>query len=209
MTNLLRGIGVRGRLLLAFFAISAFAVLATAAALFAFADMGSVVVRLSREQVPAGFAALELSRQAERIAAVAPKLLNDRTSSDALRTDRMIRREIANLEKLLIEVKAGHQNRPFISDIEQSVTEIRLNLSELQIIRDLGPEMRGDWIILLPGEMLTRGQKFLQKNGEASTRLATAVNRFIDNERAEIAKARGRSWLLSGGVQPCSWAWWR
>ena len=211
MLNLLRGIGVGGRLLLAFFAISAFAVLGTVAALFAFAEMGSVVVRLSREQVPAGFAALELSRQAERIAAIAPKLLNDTTIVEALRTDRMIRKEIGNLAKLLIEVKAGHQSRPFISDIESSVTEIRLNLSELQKIRDLGvleayPEhpdtawpppvrgqARGDYIIpiLPPDELLSKGQKFLQKNGEASTRLTTAVNRFIDNERAEIAKAEG------------------
>jgi class 3 adenylate cyclase len=41
----------------------------------------------------------------------------------------------------------------------------------------------------LPGELLTKSQKLLQENGEASTRLTAAVNRFIDSERAEIANA--------------------
>ena len=84
MTNLLRGMGVRGRLLLAFFGISALAVLGAVAALFAFSQIGSVVDRLTREQVPAGFAALELSRQADRIATAAPRLLADTTAVRAI-----------------------------------------------------------------------------------------------------------------------------
>ena len=67
-------LGIRGRLLLAFFGISAFAVLATAVAVFAFLQVGQVVDRITEQRVPAALSSLELSRQAERVAAAAPGL---------------------------------------------------------------------------------------------------------------------------------------
>jgi len=68
-------ISVRGRFLLAFLGISTFAVLAAAAAMWAFLELGRVVARITEERAPAALASLELSRQAERIAAAAPALL--------------------------------------------------------------------------------------------------------------------------------------
>jgi hypothetical protein len=67
-----KGVSVRGRLLLAFLGISAFAVLAAAASMWAFLELGRVVQRTTEENAPAALASLELSRQAERIAAGAP-----------------------------------------------------------------------------------------------------------------------------------------
>jgi class 3 adenylate cyclase len=204
MTNLVRGIGVRGRLLLAFFGISTFAVLGAVAALFTFAEIGSVVGRLAREQMPASFAALELSRQAERIAALAPKLLTDASGVEQVRTDRTMRKEIANLEKLLTQIKGAQQDHPFISEVERSVTEIRVSLRELYGLRDGWAETVGNsgtaWpppepvqargnYVPAPGELLAKGQKLLQKNDQASARLTATVNRFIDHERTEIARA--------------------
>ena len=66
---------VRWRLLLAFFGISAFAVLAAAASMWALLVLGRVVERTTEERAPAALALLQLSRQAERIAAAAPALL--------------------------------------------------------------------------------------------------------------------------------------
>ncbi|TIU09945.1 MAG: hypothetical protein E5W40_13845, partial [Mesorhizobium sp.] len=60
-------LGIRGRLLLAFFGISTFAVFATAAALYAFLQVGEVVDSITRDRVPSALASLQLSRQAERV----------------------------------------------------------------------------------------------------------------------------------------------
>ena len=72
---MLERLGIRGRLLLAFFGISALAVLATAAALYAFLQVGDVVERITKDRVPSALASLQLSRQAERVAAAAPSVL--------------------------------------------------------------------------------------------------------------------------------------
>ena len=68
-------LGIRGRLLLAFFGISALVVLAAAAALYAFLQVRDVVDRITQDRVPSALASLQLSRQAERVAAAAPSVL--------------------------------------------------------------------------------------------------------------------------------------
>src|SRR5262245_11693889 len=100
MGDLLRSVGVRGRLLLAFVCICAFAILAALAALTAFSKVDSVVERITQERVPAGFAALELARQAERLTTAAPLLLTTATLPEQLRMDRQIRNELRKLETL-------------------------------------------------------------------------------------------------------------
>jgi adenylate cyclase len=73
---MLRRMGVRGRLLLAFLGISAFALIAATAAMYSFSEVGGVLGRITEERVPAALLdSLEMSRQAERIVAAAPKLL--------------------------------------------------------------------------------------------------------------------------------------
>ena len=74
-------LGIRGRLLLAFLGISALAVLATAVAVYAFLQLGAVIERITERRVPSAIASLQLSRQAERIAAAAPAVLAATTKS--------------------------------------------------------------------------------------------------------------------------------
>ena len=71
----LQRFGVRWRLLLAFFGVSAFAVIAAAAAMYSFAEVGKLLARITEERVPPALASLELSRQAERIVTAAPAFL--------------------------------------------------------------------------------------------------------------------------------------
>ncbi|TIU93058.1 MAG: hypothetical protein E5W01_04370 [Mesorhizobium sp.] len=63
---MLKRLGIRGRLLLAFFGISTFAVLATVAALYAFLEVGEVVDRITKDRVPSALASLQLSRAPRR-----------------------------------------------------------------------------------------------------------------------------------------------
>ena len=71
-----RHLGIRGRLLLAFFGISMFAVLAALAALYSFLEIGNSINRISKFDSPVAIASLELSRQAEKIARAAPATLS-------------------------------------------------------------------------------------------------------------------------------------
>ena len=73
--EVIKRLGIRGRLLAAFFGVSAFAVLATAAALYAFLQIGEVITQTIESRVPATLLALSLSRQAERVSATAPAVL--------------------------------------------------------------------------------------------------------------------------------------
>ena len=59
-------LGVRGRLLLSFFGISAFAVIAAATAMYSFLEVGKALERIIEFRVPSAIASLQLSRQAER-----------------------------------------------------------------------------------------------------------------------------------------------
>src|SRR5215472_3553808 len=79
--RLLSRFGVRGRLLLAFFGISGFAVLAAAAAMYSFFRVGAVLETITERKIPPAMASLDLSRQAERIVAVAPALLGATTAA--------------------------------------------------------------------------------------------------------------------------------
>ena len=208
MTDLLRDVGVKGRLYLAFSGISALAVLCAIAALVAFAEVGSVFDRVTRERMPASFAALELSRHAERIVSAAPLILSDTTQVQQMRTDRRLRKDLAKLDKLLADVKRTLPDRASVADIENSIAAIRRNLAQLQEIVALHPRggpNQGRYADIDPAEW---GGRLLQNNSEASARLTEAVDRFIADERAAIEKAandvaetqRTSTWILLGLV---------
>ena len=100
---LLRRLGVRWRLLLAFFGISAFAVIAAAAALYAFAEVGKLLGRITeerlehfrREALGRGLAAFTLgvATVGETRTSPSPRLLSEipaRTSAIAINTHRVM-----------------------------------------------------------------------------------------------------------------------
>jgi class 3 adenylate cyclase len=136
-------------------------------------------------------------------------ILADETTVEKLRTDRIIRRQIARLEQLLTQVKDSQSSPLLISEIEKSLIEIRKTLSDLQTLREV---MIGSSLddpsavqrtvdpkvettapgVLLPlprGELLSRGQKMIQSNIEATERLAAAVDRLIEDEKKQMAQA--------------------
>ncbi len=95
---MLERLGIRGRLLLAFFGISALAVLATAAALYAFLQVGDVVDRITQDRVPSALASLQLSRQAERVAAAAPSVLAATSKAQHSEVSAAVAVEMSRLE---------------------------------------------------------------------------------------------------------------
>ena len=126
-----RHLGVRGRLFMAFFGISAFAVLAAAAAMYSFSEVGQVLSRITQQRVPTALASLELSRQAERIVAAAPALLTVTTSAQHDEQSSRIAGEDELLGELLSDLKGSAIDASTLEAIEPAVARLRRNLDSL------------------------------------------------------------------------------
>ena len=125
-----RRMGVRGRLLLAFLGISAFALIAAAAAMYSFSELGGVLGRITEERVPAALDSLELSRQAERIVAAAPKLLAVSNSDEQAAVSDEIASEVARLH-LLDQSLEGRVEPARLEVLRDDITRMAANLSAL------------------------------------------------------------------------------
>src|SRR5215211_1691919 len=109
---------VRWRLLVAFVGICAFALLAAAAGMYSFHQVAGVLERITEQRAPSALAALELSRQAERIVAAAPSLLTVRSQAQRQEVSAEISAEVRRLEKLLAEVKDRSGDASMLAAIE-------------------------------------------------------------------------------------------
>src|SRR5262249_19226266 len=127
-------VGVRGRLLLSFFGISAFAVIAAATAMYAFLEVGKALERIIEFRVPSAIASLQLSRQAERIVAVAPALLTVTTSPELKRVSGMISAEVDRLNSLLSDLERRDTDPTDVEYSRRAVQELRANLDSLHTL---------------------------------------------------------------------------
>ena len=122
--------GVRGRLLLAFLGISAFALIAAAAAMYSFSEVGGVLGRITEERVPAALDSLELSRQAERIVAAAPKLLAVSSPEAQAEISGEIAGEAARLHQLHQSLE-GRVDQTSLMALKDDIAQMSVNLSAL------------------------------------------------------------------------------
>ena len=124
-------LGVRARLLLAFFGIAAFAVLAAAAGIYAFREVGGRLDVVDT-RIPPTLSALELSRFAERIIAVAPALLaaTDRNRRDEIRAALVA--EVRRMNAKLVELKGDDAELLPLPNIEPIVSSLTAKLATLE-----------------------------------------------------------------------------
>ena len=176
-----KGVSVRGRLLFAFLGISSFAVLAAAASMWAFLELGRVVQRTTEENAPAALALLELSRQAERIAAGAPTLLAAPNEASRTKVVADIRAQLANLEAIRAKLHDSDASSDF-GQIKASVASLGSNLDAL------------DKVV---AEKLATAQKKAKLLNRLSTtviginRLVAPVVLVLDSELAAWKRAGG------------------
>ena len=136
-----RQLGIRARLLFAFFGISMFAVLAAAAALYSFLEVGKIISQISGFEAPAAMGSLELSRQAEQMVGAAPAILTVATAGEREQIWASISTEGERLDQMLLDLKAGRSSGDISVDlIGWSVSGLRSNLEELNglVARRLG-----------------------------------------------------------------------
>jgi signal transduction histidine kinase/HAMP domain-containing protein len=127
-------LGVRWRLYLAFLGISAFAVLAAGAAIYSFGEVGKALERITQDRVPSALASLEISRQAERIVAVAPTLLAVTTPAQHAQVSQTVAGEVRHLNQLLNELKDSGMAGAALGSIETTVARVNTNLTALDAL---------------------------------------------------------------------------
>ena len=127
-----RQMGIGARLLFAFFGISMFAVLAAAAALYSFLEVGKIISQISGFEAPAAMGSLELSRQAEQMVGAAPALLTAATEGEREQIWAVFSAEGERLDQMMLDLKAGRGSGDISVDlIGWSVSGLRSNLEEL------------------------------------------------------------------------------
>jgi adenylate cyclase len=129
--GILSRFGVRGRLLLAFFGISAFGVLGAGVALYSFHRIDHALALITQRRVPVALISQDLSRHMERILAAAPELLAATTPDEKARWSVRISTEVNTLTSLLTNLReAGYQDSE-LAWLEPYVERLRDNLGEL------------------------------------------------------------------------------
>ena len=169
--------GVRNRLLLAFFGISAFAILAAGAAMYSFLKIDNVLDRITHQQIPSAQASEALSRQAERMIAAAPSLFTVQTTEELEEISERITPELERLDELVMQVKNSDVAPEAVEKIEQLVEWLSLNLISL------------DTVAYNKISITERKQDLLQKLLATYTLLQTSLRPAILAQNANI------SWL--------------
>ncbi len=133
--------GVRARLLLAFFGISAFAVLAAAAGLYAFREVGDRL-ELIDARVPQVVTSMEISRAADRLIASAPALLAATTTNERDDVSKRMQPEIDRLIAGLNDISAAGSASDAAISMQLLVSSLQSNLAQLQNLVGLRIEAR-------------------------------------------------------------------
>lgn len=220
-------LGIRGHLLLAFFGISAFAVLATAGALYAFLQLVQVVERVTEHRVPSALASLELSRHAERVAATAPAVLASTSKARHAEVSAAITNEMERLEELLGALKSATLN-PVVVEIEDAAVRLRRNLDALdglvtdrlavvarkeELLRRLSATTNASQRLVAPGILVmyskvpqwraaTAQSVTPEARAAATTDLARAIADYIPQQTAQREIAAINDTLLQVAAVP-------
>src|SRR5262245_49975564 len=129
--GILSRFGVRGRLLLAVFGISAFGVLGAGVALYSFHRIDDALALITQRRVPVALISQDLSRHMERILAAAPELLAATTSDEKAQWSVRISNEVNILTTLLTNLRQAGYEDTELAWLEPYVERLRDNLGEL------------------------------------------------------------------------------
>lgn len=189
--------GVRGRLLIAFFGISALAVLVALTALVSYSAVGKILERITKTHVPAVINTIEISRQAERIVAAAPTLLAAETKVDRETASRSIFLQLSQLNETLGRLRtqengsdAADTLAPVVERLAENLLELdrtvafRLDVSEQKqsLLAELSNADRAIQRVLSPSTMV------LDAKFSRLYRQAGAENKTADEREAVLAE---------------------
>ena len=120
--------GLRGRLLLAFIAISLFVVVAAAAGLYALREVERSLDRITLETLPVALDARELLRKSEKIVGIGPALVDASNSEEAEALTSRVRDEQADLATILARLSEANLDPGALDEISDAMTRLNHNL---------------------------------------------------------------------------------
>ncbi len=126
------GIGLKGRLQLAFGAITLFVVIATGVGLYAFFEVGKSLTRITEKALPPVLAAAELSAKAEYIVAAGPALLASNNADEINKLSSSVRGELANATIILNQLRRAELDQTVLDGIGAVISNLNTNLALLQ-----------------------------------------------------------------------------
>jgi len=120
--------GLRGRLLLAFIAISLFVVAAAAAGLYALREVERSLDRITLQTVPVALDARELWRKSEKIIGVGPALWNSSDAREAEALSSRLRDELADTATILARLHGTSLDLGPLDEIDDVMIQLNKNL---------------------------------------------------------------------------------
>jgi adenylate cyclase len=173
-----RQLGIRARLLFAFFGISFFAVLTAAAALYSFLEVGRALERIARYETPEVIDSLEISRQAERMVNAAAAMLTATTMPqlEQIQTSMTVNSQRMG-EKIIALKSSGSENRT-LEMMEWALGRLRANVDELH------------GLIVHRFEIRQSRQKMLNEFREANTTIVRILSERITGFDIDIEQQR-------------------
>jgi signal transduction histidine kinase/CheY-like chemotaxis protein len=126
-------LGLRGRLLLSFIAISSFAVLAALVGNYAFFAISEALHQVTDRSVPPAIASLELAQRVERIVAAGPALLSVSTAAEFEGASSVLDQELKGAALAVSELPDSGLNAEEIRDIQSVFDVLTANLNALKL----------------------------------------------------------------------------
>src|SRR5262249_18321722 len=125
------GLGLKGRLQLAFGAITLLVVIATGVGLYAFFQVGKSLQRITEEALPPAVAAGGLSIRAEFIVSVGPTLLASTNVDEINRLSDSVAGELINVTRLLDQLRRADLEKAVLDAIGEVISNLGANLALL------------------------------------------------------------------------------
>jgi signal transduction histidine kinase len=183
-------LGVRARLLLAFFGISGFAILAAAAGIYAFRQVGDRL-DLIDARVPQAVSSMEISRAADRLIAATPALLAAATKKERDEISSRMRPEVDRLIIGLNDIGRGGNAGETAVAIQLLIASLRANLAELETLVGQRLETRERLAGLLQG-VFQAGQTTQHLFAPWFQVMEMQISRSLDAARMRGAEPMGQ-----------------
>jgi signal transduction histidine kinase/CheY-like chemotaxis protein/methyl-accepting chemotaxis protein len=128
------GYGLRGRLLLAFIAISSFAAIAAIVGTYALYTIGQALHEMTDRSVPPAIVSLELAQRTERILAVGPTLLGVSSANELAGESFALDREFKEAAQLVLELSNTGLAEAELTEIQTAFAQVTANFTALKAV---------------------------------------------------------------------------
>jgi CHASE3 domain sensor protein len=169
--------GLRGRLLLAFVAISLFVVAAAAAGFYVLYEVEQTLNRIIGKSVPVALAARELSRISEKIVAVGPALANAGDWQEIMALTGRASGDLVDMSTILANLRTQNLDPGALNDIADALHQISEHLVPMR---------------LAGLDRITAGEQEQRAIGET----LAAFGKFGDSLRQRVADLRTQTFQL-------------